>query len=221
MAPLPPRARFIAACVTVLLTVAVPAVSGATTNNSTTGAALAQRSARTTVQGTVGNDTIITKRHAERVLAMAGDDYVRLGGDNDLAYGAEGNDWLHGNDGNDIVYGGPGNDHPQGGEGDDRVFGGSGDDELDGDAGNDYIVGGTGNDSITGDEGDDVIYPGAGADEVFGEEGMNEIVATDDGVRDDFFCNTMVGSPPGQLVYLGSVDPLDALRNCSVVVRRH
>jgi Ca2+-binding RTX toxin-like protein len=205
-----------------LAVIAIPAVSGATTNKATSGTQLkaARTVHRSTVQGTAGNDTIITKRRAQRVLAFAGDDYVRLGSADDLAYGDTGNDWLHGNDGRDAVYGGPGNDHPQGGTGHDYVSGGSGDDELDGDAGNDRIFAGAGNDSITGDEGDDVIYPGPGADEVFGEEGDNRIVATDDGVRDDIFCNQIVvPAPPGIIVYIGHRDPLDALRNCKVVIK--
>ena len=210
-----------AAAATVIASVAVPAVSGAT--NTTTAGVQANTSRtvhRSTVQGTAGNDTIITKRRAQRVLALAGDDYVRLGSSNDVAYGDDGNDWLHGNDGKDAVYGGPGNDHPQGGGGNDRVSGGGGDDELDGDAGDDLIFGGGGNDSITGDEGNDVIYPGPGADEVFGEEGDNRIVATDDGVRDDIFCNQIVvPAPPGVIVYIGHRDRLDALRNCKVVVK--
>jgi Ca2+-binding RTX toxin-like protein len=207
-----------------LAAVAVPAFSGATTVTDKTGgpaAHAAHKSAqRSTVQGTMGNDTIITKRYGQRVLALAGDDYIRLGSGDDSAFGEDGNDWLHGNDGNDVVSGGPGNDHPQGGTGNDRVYGGPGDDELDGDQGNDLIYGGDGNDSITGDEGDDVIYPGPGADEVYGEEGMNKIVATDDGVRDDIFCNQIVvPAPPGIIVYIGHRDPLDELRNCKVVIQ--
>ena len=133
-----------AALATVLASVAIPAVSGATTNTTTTSAHMdASRTVhRSTVQGTAGDDTIITKRRAQRVLALAGNDYVRLGSSNDLAYGDAGDDWLHGNDGKDAVYGGPGNDHPQGGTGNDYVSGGSGDDELDGDAGNDLIFAG-------------------------------------------------------------------------------
>jgi Ca2+-binding RTX toxin-like protein len=228
MGSLPPRARLFAAFATItgqvlfLAVIAIPAVSGATTNKATSGTQLkaARTVHRSTVQGTVGNDTIITKRRAQRVLALAGDDYVRLGSAGDLAYGDTGNDWLHGNDGRAAVYGGPGNDHPQGGTGHDYVSGGGGDDELDGDAGNDRIFAGAGNDSITGDEGDDVIYPGPGADEVFGEEGDNKIVATDDGVRDDIFCNQIVvPAPPGIIVYIGHRDPLDALRNCKVVIK--
>ena len=65
-----------------------------------------------------------------------------------------------------------------------------------------------------------MIYPGPGADTIYGEEGMNKIVATDDGVRDDIFCNIIkVPSPPGLIVYIGHRDPLDALRNCKVVVK--
>lgn len=220
MGSLPPRARLFAALVTVCA-VATPAVSGATTNITTAGAPDDARPVhRSTVQGTAGDDTIITKRRAQRVLALGGNDFVRLGSSDDLAYGDSGDDHLHGNDGRDSVYGGPGNDHPQGGTGNDHVSGGGGDDELDGDAGNDVILGGAGNDSITGDEGDDVIYPGPGADEVYGEEGDNKIVATDDGVRDDIFCNQIiVPAPPGTIVYVGHQDPLDALRNCTVVIK--
>ena len=75
-------------------------------------------------------------------------------------------------------------------------------------------------DEVTGDEGDDVIYPGPGADTIYGEEGANTIIATNDGVRDDIFCNMIkVATPPGTIIYLGEVDPLDALRNCKVVVQ--
>lgn len=227
MGSLPPRARLFAAVVTAqvfcLATLAIPAVSGATTSMATSGAQqdAARTLSRSTVQGTPGNDTIITKRRAQKVLALAGDDYVRLGSSNDIAYGAAGNDWLHGNNGRDSVYGGPGNDHPQGGGGNDYVSGGGGDDELDGDAGNDRIFAGAGNDEVTGDEGDDVIYPGPGADVIYGEEGDNTIIATDDGVRDDIFCNQIVvPAPPGTIIYIGHKDPLDALRNCKVVVKK-
>src|SRR5215510_1558678 len=108
MASLPPGARFFAVGVTALAVVSVPAISGA--------------SGLRLVHGTNGDDTIITKAHAQRVMALAGDDYVRLGSSNDVAYGDKGNDWLHGNDGRDRVYGGPGRDHPQGGGGADRVY---------------------------------------------------------------------------------------------------
>ena len=226
MGSLPPRARLFAALVTTqvlcLAAVATPAVSGATTSKATAGTQ--PRAAgpvhRQTVQGTNGNDTIITKRRAQEVYGLAGNDYIRLGSSNDVAYGEDGDDYLHGNEGRDTVYGGPGNDHPQGGPGSDRVYGDGGDDELDGDQGNDVLYAGDGNDEVTGDEGDDVIYPGPGADTIYGEEGDNTIIATNDGVRDDIFCNMIkVATPPGTIIYLGEVDPLDALRNCKVVVQ--
>ena len=91
----PPRARLFAALVTVCRpgSVAIPAVSGATTKHATSGAPDASRTVhRTTVQGTAGDDTIITKRRAQRVLALAGNDYVRLGSGDDLAYGDDGDD---------------------------------------------------------------------------------------------------------------------------------
>lgn len=214
MGSLPPRARFIAACVTVVTAVAIPAVAGATTSDRP---GLGPEHNAQTVIGTDGNDTIIGRRYVDRVDARSGDDYVRLAGGNDRASGGPGNDWLHGNNGRDVVDGGPGDDHPQGGGGNDRVYGGDGNDELDGDAGNDYLYAGPGDDSVTGDEGDDVIYPGPGADEIYGEEGHNKIVARDDGVRDDIFCNKL-GTPPGEMVYIGKRDWLDALRNCTVTV---
>jgi len=203
-----------------LATVAVPAFSGATTTvTDKTGAERLVK--KSTVHGTMGDDTIITKRHGQKVLALAGNDYIRLGSGDDVAMGEDGDDWLHGNDGNDVVSGGPGNDHPQGGTGNDEVYGGPGNDELDGDQGNDRIYSGPGDDQITGDEGDDIIYPGDGADVVYGEQGNNTIVAKDDGVRDDIFCNQIiVPTPPGTIVYIGPPDPLDALRNCTVVVKR-
>jgi Ca2+-binding RTX toxin-like protein len=210
-----------------LATVAVPAFSGATTNSTRSGSQSASAgpvsrpSFRATVQGTNGNDTIITKRRAQKVLALAGDDYVRLGSDNDVAFGAEGNDWLHGNDGRDAVYGGPGSDHPQGGGGDDRVYGGPGDDELDGDEGNDVIRGGGGNDGITGDQGNDTIFPGGGADIVYGEEGYNHIIAKDDGVADRLYCSMInVGQAPGLLTYIGHRDSRDVVVNCVVEVKK-
>jgi Ca2+-binding RTX toxin-like protein len=193
--------------VTALAVISVPAISGATVQR--------------TVQGTSGNDTIITKRYAQRVLARAGDDYVRLGSSNDVAYGAAGNDWLHGNDGRDRVYGGPGNDHPQGGGGADRVSGGPGDDELDGDDGDDLIFAGSGDDGVTGDEGNDTIYPGDGVDIVYGEQGYNHIIAKDDGDADRLYCSMInVGQAPGLLTYIGHRDKRDVVVNCVVEVKR-
>src|SRR5829696_3487827 len=226
MGSLPPRARLFAALVTTqvlcLASVATPAVSGATTSTATsdTQPRAARPVHRSTVQGTNGDDTIITKRRAQEVYGLDGNDYIRLGSGDDVAYGEGGDDWLHGNDGRDVVYGGPGNDHPQGGRGNDRVYGGAGNDELDGDQGNDRIFAGPGDDQVTGDEGDDVIYPGPGADEIYGEEGNNTIIATNDGVRDDIFCNMIkVPTPPATIIYVGEVDPLDVLRNCKVVIK--
>jgi Ca2+-binding RTX toxin-like protein len=220
MGSLPPRARFFAGSATIAV-ISLTVFGAQAASGATTGQAASQRLHLSTVQGTDGPDRIITKRYGQRVVALAGDDYVRLGSSNDVAFGGYGNDWLHGNDGRDAVYGGPGNDHPQGGPGNDYVSGGGGDDELDGDRGDDLIFAGAGNDEVTGDEGDDVIYPGPGADQIYGEEGMNKIIARDDGVRDDIFCNMInVGSPPGTIVYIGHRDPLDALRNCKVIVRK-
>jgi len=163
------------------------------------------------------NDWMHGNNGNDQISGGPGDDFVQGGNGNDRLDGGEGNDLMHGNSGNDYVYGGPGNDHPQGGPGNDHVYGGPGDDELDGDQGDDYIVAGSGDDQVTGDEGDDVIFPGPGADEIYGEEGQNKIVAQDDGVRDDIFCNQL-GTPPGLIVYIGQQDPLDALRNCKVTV---
>ena len=81
MGSLPPRARFFAAVATVLLLCC--GSCGLRSDN------IHDRtvSARSTVQAP-GADTIIGKRHNVRVMAMSGNDYVRLGGGNDVAFGS-------------------------------------------------------------------------------------------------------------------------------------
>ena len=67
---------------------------------------------KVTLQGALGNDTIIG------------------GGKNDFLVGNDGNDNLKGNNGNDELLGGAGNDTITGGNGNDTMFGGSGSDRL-------------------------------------------------------------------------------------------
>ena len=96
----------------------------------------------------------------------------------------------------------------------------AGDDELDGDAGDDLIFAGPATTRSPATRATTPSTPVRRADDLYGEEGYNKIVATDDGVRDDIFCNQIVvPAPPGIIVYIGHRDPLDALRNCKVIVK--
>ncbi|MBM3616331.1 MAG: hypothetical protein FJX28_13155, partial [Alphaproteobacteria bacterium] len=96
-----------------------------------------------------------------------GNDYIDVGGGDDIAFGDEGND---------TIFAGSGDDIASGGEGNDALYGGSGNDTADGDTGDDLIDGGTGNDSVTGGEGNDSLYGVAGNDSLFGGDG-NDLIA--------------------------------------------
>lgn len=92
------------------------------------------------------------------------DDYVNLGGRDDV---------FNGLGGNDTISGSKGNDQLDGGEGDDYLDGGDGDDVLQGGLGRDTLYGGAGNDTI--DSGEDgryapsgLIDAGDGDDRIFG-----------------------------------------------------
>lgn len=108
-----------------------------------------------TVNGTAGEDNLLTGTEANLVYAGDGDDMV---------YGEQGDDKIYGENGNDRLYGGTGNDTLSGGAGNDFLNGGDGDDSLVGGDGDDDIFGAWGNDLIQGGAGADILDGGAGAD---------------------------------------------------------
>ncbi|MBK1792876.1 hypothetical protein JHL21_00010 [Devosia sp. WQ 349] len=134
------------------------------------------------VQGSDGDDRIITGD---------GDDSIWGGKGNDRIEGGYGVDHLHGGDGDDIItnagtdigeidflHGEGGNDVIHGGSGKALIFGNSGHDFLIagpdgktvmGGTGNDFILGGDGMDFLMGEAGDDWIEGGGRFDTLSGE----------------------------------------------------
>lgn len=89
------------------------------------------------VNGTPGNDTLVTYSLSETINGLAG---------NDTIFAVGGNDAVDGGEGSDLLFGGIG---------DDTLAGGEGADTLNGEDGNDLINGGFGNDSLAGGPGAD------------------------------------------------------------------
>lgn len=111
------------------------------------------------VNGTPGDDVILTGN---------GHDTVRGGGGNDLICTGKGADYVRGGAGNDHVTGEMGHDDIGGGAGHDVVEGGTGDDVVRGDDGDDIVRGGSGNDALYGGRGKDVLSSGSGNDHLNG-----------------------------------------------------
>jgi Ca2+-binding RTX toxin-like protein len=118
------------------------------------------------------SDFIIGSAANETFYGFGGNDYLDLGGGNDVAAGGDGADYLFGRDGNDSLYGEAGVDYITGDNGTDLILGG---------AGADYLFGNAGNDTINGDAGIDLILGGAGSDVLYG------------GADQDYFYNVAIG----------------------------
>lgn len=176
-----------------------------------------------TVRGNGGNDNLdLTSVNVAVTLdGGVGNDTLVGGAAGDLLIGGAGDDQLSGNGGNDELRGGTGDDVLSGGSGDDALFGGDGADELRGDSGNDVLTlndagfngfavdsnrgeqayGGDGNDVIYGDgplrsqtvqsvttflreqlnggTGDDTIYGSSlGATDLNGDDGNDVLYGT-------------------------------------------
>ena len=137
--------------------------------------------ARLSLSGDNGNDTLI---------GSAGDDTLNGGAGNDAANGGAGNDTVNGDAGNDQLAGGLGNDRIDGGDGNDFVNGDAGDDSLIGANGNDTLKGADGNDTLDGQAGNDNLNGMAGNDSVLGGVGLDALAGgagndTLDGGRND------------------------------------
>ncbi|MFE2324251.1 FG-GAP-like repeat-containing protein [Streptomyces sp. NPDC059385] len=104
------------------------------------------------VNGTSGNDVIVTGNGNDAVSGNGGNDTICTFGGNDAVSGGSGNDYIDGGDGNDAISGGSGSDTVKGGAGDDALSGGSGNDTVIGGAGSDTLSGGSDTDVCAGDD---------------------------------------------------------------------
>lgn len=90
-------------------------------------------------------------------LALQGADTIQGSSGDDVILSSSGADQVSGNAGNDRIYGQNDNDTLSGNDGRDRLYGGAGDDSMDGGASKDKLIGGKGNDTLTGGSGSDVF----------------------------------------------------------------
>lgn len=121
-----------------------------------------------TINGTIGNDTLVGTPFADVINCGAGNDKVRGGGGNDVINCGSGNDRISGGAGKDRILGGSGNDKLAGGPHNDRLVGGSGNDVLRGQGGKDRLFGGSGRDVLVRGAGDRLVG-GAGKDRIVGK----------------------------------------------------
>jgi Ca2+-binding RTX toxin-like protein len=155
---------------------------------------------RDSVQGGLGNDTILTGDDADTVYGGAGNDSIDAGFDADLVYGGddadtieggEGADTISGDAGNDLIFGGlnPTNPDyavatqydltddidPQPANNADSLSGGEGDDTIYGLDDADTLMGDGGNDLLDGGIDNDLIDGGIGNDTLFGGHGSDTV----------------------------------------------
>jgi len=105
------------------------------------------------VDGTTGDDLMITSDNGGYMFGDHG---------NDCLIGGDGNDTLRGNWGDDIIYGNGGDDTLRGGKNIDTIYGGEGNDRLFGGRNNDFLYGEEGDDSLNGRKGIDTCDGGIG-----------------------------------------------------------
>jgi Ca2+-binding RTX toxin-like protein len=124
------------------------------------------------VIGGSGNDTIIASNTARDTLeGGAGNDSIHAGGAKELLQGNSGNDTLIAGTGNDTLVGGNGADSLYGGPGADLLQGGAGPDTIVTGGGNNTLSGGAGHDSILGGSGSNLLDGGIGTDTIVGGSG--------------------------------------------------
>lgn len=171
---------------------------------------------RDTVDGGIGNDSILTGDDNDVILGGDGADTVDAGFDDDEVYGDAGADSLEGNEGNDTISGGADGDVIYGdvsptnpdypfytpyelvNDGTDLAPNNNAD-VLSGDGGNDTIYGQDDNDTISGGLGDDEIYGGIDNDSLIGDDGNDTI---DGGSGNDY----IDGGTGADLLYGGTGD---------------
>lgn len=116
-----------------------------------------------TVNGTAGDDVIITGSGDDTVYGLGGNDVICTRGGDDFVQGGAGDDRIHGAAGDDTLKGGAGSDLLDAGAGQDAADGGDGDDVLQGQAGDDRLNGGNETDRVLGGAGADLLAGNAGA----------------------------------------------------------
>ncbi|NBT12216.1 MAG: calcium-binding protein [Planctomycetia bacterium] len=169
------------------------------------------------VDGGLGNDTLVGGGGNERLVGGGGNDRLQGGGGNDILIAGVGDDWLDGGDGNDSLDGGDGLDTLLGGTGADTLLGGNGGDLLDGGSeddtlvggtGDDQLYGGTGNDRIDGNQGDDKLWGGDG-DDILDSGADIDVIdgdAGDDVLRGGDGIDHLLGGEGNDLLYGGGDD---------------
>lgn len=134
------------------------------------------------IQGTMGNDIIVSGGGDDSVWGRGGDDRIEAGYGVDKIHGGDGDDiitnsgtdigevdMLHGEAGNDVIHGGSGLALIFGNEGKDVLITGPDGKEAFGGLDDDFILGGEGGDFLLGNEGSDWIEGGGGFDTTAGD----------------------------------------------------
>jgi Tol biopolymer transport system component len=129
------------------------------------------------LNGTGGNDVIVSLAGSDVINGRAGDDLICGGGGDDLIKAGAGNDKVKGGGLADTIYGGGGHD---------RLWGGGRSDALNGGPGNDRLFGGPGYESLMGGPGDDLMDGGADYDTA-------EFWDSPRGIQADLRTNTATG----------------------------
>lgn len=137
-----------------------------------------------TIQGTDGDDHIISGGGDDAVWGGAGNDRIEAGYGVDSISGGAGDDIItsagtdigavtvmKGESGNDVIVDGTGMSLIFGGDGKDYLVSGLDDGEIRGGQGDDFIFGGDGAGMLFGNEGDDWIEGGGGFDYIAGDNG--------------------------------------------------
>jgi Ca2+-binding RTX toxin-like protein len=117
------------------------------------------------MNGTVGDDVIVSGGGRDWIRARGGDDVICAGGARDVVLAGDGDDTVDAGAGRDVV---------SGGVGDDTITGRAGADILTGGLGADALAGGLGADSLIGHDGDDHLSGGPGADSCRGGAGTDQ-----------------------------------------------
>jgi Ca2+-binding RTX toxin-like protein len=142
----------------------------------------APASARSTVNGTGGDDHLRGTPSSDTIRGFGGNDVVHALAGGDLIFGGSGRDRVFAERGADIVRGGAQLDVLLSGQGADTTYGGAGRDQIQGDAGADVIFGGP--------MGDPLIVDGPGTDTIYGGLGNDTVILVKDGVPDTVTCGS-------------------------------